>query len=598
MADAPQIAACILAGFDRHYALFRQITASAQQRFERADWTAAQRASRERIEHYDQRVAETVAALRSELSQASLDEPFWKQVKIAYVGLLHEHCQPELAESFYNSVFCRLFHRRYYNNRNIFVRPAVSTEHMDLERPAHRCRYPGRDGFRRVVSELLTGFGFALPFEDLRRDLSNVLRTVREHFHAPDSRRQNLQLQVLNAPFFRNKGAYLVGKLINGPHETPYPEFELSDEPWYRVGPNDLFPEEWLTFLFPDPETRRMFLNEHGDLMEPEFWIQQQARIRTGRVEDVFPYPSAYRFPRQRRQRLRLDPAAPQNRRRPSAPLSSIRDGAVPSLVDGPTSAARSASLQLARRKGVAGTRSILRIRRYRFGPQELCDARTRDPSASPSSRRGVVHGDRHTLADRDRDDHKRSHDQRLRVDGLMQQPGRGGDGDKRLEQLGLPDPGDAAKGQARVTEEEADQLADQRQIEEHQPDLGRDRRRSTQVQRRRPLSGPDRRPNGGRHQHQGQAEHQRPADHLPAAQRLRQLAAHGIADRGHDQGPEQRQIAGVNLTQPLRGRVANHQRRPQQGHQPKPGRWSFVGDDATRQRRSQWQNPQRHAAV
>jgi isocitrate dehydrogenase kinase/phosphatase len=87
--------------------------------------------------------------------------------------------------------------------------------------------------------------------------------------------------------------------------EAPYPEFELSDEPWYSVGPNDLFPEEWLTFLFPDPEPRRMFCDEHADLMEPEFWIEQQARIRTGRVEDIFPYPTSRRLPQRRATRRR-----------------------------------------------------------------------------------------------------------------------------------------------------------------------------------------------------------------------------------------------------------------------------------------------------
>ena len=44
-------------------------------------------------------------------------------MKLRYIGLLYEHKQPELAETFYNSVFTWLFHRRYYNNDNIFVRP-------------------------------------------------------------------------------------------------------------------------------------------------------------------------------------------------------------------------------------------------------------------------------------------------------------------------------------------------------------------------------------------------------------------------------------------------------------------------------------------
>jgi isocitrate dehydrogenase kinase/phosphatase len=33
--------------------------------------------------------------------------------------------------------------------------------------------------------------------------------------------RANFQIQVLSSLFFRNKGAYLVGKIINGFTETP-----------------------------------------------------------------------------------------------------------------------------------------------------------------------------------------------------------------------------------------------------------------------------------------------------------------------------------------------------------------------------------------
>ena len=220
----------ILAGFDRHYALFRSVTAGARNRFERADWQAVQEAARERIQFYDRRVDETVAVLKADFSVDTCAEVLWQQVKLEYVGLLHGHRQPELAETFYNSVSCRLFHRRYFNNRNIFVRPAVSTDHIDLDSPAHRCFSPARDGFRRVLRDLLTGFSFSLPFEDLRRDLRNLLRFIRGQAQSSSAPRQNLQLQVLNTPFFRNKGAYLVGKLINGAEEVPFGVAILNNE--------------------------------------------------------------------------------------------------------------------------------------------------------------------------------------------------------------------------------------------------------------------------------------------------------------------------------------------------------------------------------
>jgi isocitrate dehydrogenase kinase/phosphatase len=55
----------------------------------------------------------------------------WQQVKLHYIGLLVDHHQPELAETFFNSVTTKILHRSYFQNDFIFVRPAVSTEYIE-----------------------------------------------------------------------------------------------------------------------------------------------------------------------------------------------------------------------------------------------------------------------------------------------------------------------------------------------------------------------------------------------------------------------------------------------------------------------------------
>ena len=69
-----------------------------------------------------------------------------------------------------------------------------------------------------------------------------------------------------------------------------YPEDEMSSEPWYSVGPNDVFPEEFPTFLFADIKHRKLFNQLHGDLYKAEYWQGLQEQIREGKVIDVFPY--------------------------------------------------------------------------------------------------------------------------------------------------------------------------------------------------------------------------------------------------------------------------------------------------------------------
>jgi isocitrate dehydrogenase kinase/phosphatase len=74
------------------------------------------------------------------------------------------------------------------------------------------------------------------------------------------------------------------------------PEDELAAEPWYAVAPNDVFPEEFGHFLLGNPQVRATFKAHHGELLDAAFWRDRQARIRSGELEDVFPYPSSLRF--------------------------------------------------------------------------------------------------------------------------------------------------------------------------------------------------------------------------------------------------------------------------------------------------------------
>ncbi len=65
---------------------------------------------------------------------------------------------------------------------------------------------------------------------------------------------------------------------------------ELAAEPWFCVGPRDIFPEELPRFLGLDGTLRSVFLLHHADLFDVRFWRQIQARLQAGEVLDIFPY--------------------------------------------------------------------------------------------------------------------------------------------------------------------------------------------------------------------------------------------------------------------------------------------------------------------
>ncbi|MFT3838631.1 MAG: bifunctional isocitrate dehydrogenase kinase/phosphatase [Myxococcaceae bacterium] len=219
--DYQAIARAILDGFDKHYRLFRAISSEAKGRFERGDWAAAHRARIERIDMYDQRVREGVAVL-AERHPEAMSDANWPGIKSAYIGLLVNHQQPELAETFFNSVACRLLSRTYYNNRHIFWRPAISTEHIESLQRTYRSYYPAQDGLRATVRAILLDLQLALDFEDLDRDVAAVIHAMSKFLPRPLEVHPNVQVQTLSSLFYRNQAAYLVGRIINGNERTPF----------------------------------------------------------------------------------------------------------------------------------------------------------------------------------------------------------------------------------------------------------------------------------------------------------------------------------------------------------------------------------------
>ena len=254
--DAPQaydIAKAMMDGFNRHYRLFRTESARAKHRFETADWHGQQRAQRERIEFYDLRVKECTMRLEKEFKAGAQPMEVWQQVKLHYIGLLVDHHQPELAETFFNSVTTKILHRSYFQNDFIFVRPAISTEYIEPEDPArgatYRAYYPRRDTILDELRRMVRDFGLRVDFEDFERDtlsVYEVLMGLFDHEHL----RANFQIQVLSSLFFRNKGAYLVGKIINGFTETPFALPILHDDKGFLYIDAALFGEDDLLMLF------------------------------------------------------------------------------------------------------------------------------------------------------------------------------------------------------------------------------------------------------------------------------------------------------------------------------------------------------------
>ncbi|MBU3724744.1 MAG: bifunctional isocitrate dehydrogenase kinase/phosphatase [Burkholderiaceae bacterium] len=212
----------LLSGFDRHYARFRYNAQQAKHCFESGDYHGIRELARERIAFYDMRVLEAHDQMRDQFSDALASGTFWQEVKKAFTALISDHKQPELAETFFNSVTTKLLQREYFRNDLLFVRPQISTEYLDSDPASYRVYYPRTRGLKQTLLDIAVDLGLACPWADISRDLRHVRRAICERLERPWHSQADLQIHVLRSMFFRNKGAYLIGRIVNDGDPVPF----------------------------------------------------------------------------------------------------------------------------------------------------------------------------------------------------------------------------------------------------------------------------------------------------------------------------------------------------------------------------------------
>jgi len=223
------IARTILEGFNHHIDLFSEITQSAKHRFEQCQWADVQEAAKKRTDFYELRVSETLKTLNQNYELTTLDDALWFNVKMAYMGILTSHKQPELAETFYNSVFCNLFSQKYYHNDYIFVESTANRLDGSPTPIIYTRYHPAEKGVFQTIKDMITSPDFNVPYVDIENDVNQLIQVFRRNAKKTMFQLETMQFDILNFVFYRNKGAYIIGRVISPAGVTPFIFSILND---------------------------------------------------------------------------------------------------------------------------------------------------------------------------------------------------------------------------------------------------------------------------------------------------------------------------------------------------------------------------------
>jgi isocitrate dehydrogenase kinase/phosphatase len=268
-----RFARAILNGFESYFADFQNITLAAKSRFEIADWHGMQAASRQRIDLYKGKVNNVNEYVELIAGDQLHDFEFWREARGIYEGLIEGHNNFEIAETFFNSIYCAVFKHRQIRNEFAFV----FSPHGDMP-PADVSRvyriYRMQDSISALLHALLEDYAFTIPYEDLGRDVASLVEVI-DNYLAPrfDITGYDVEFQVLEHHFYRNKGAYIVGRIVAGGETMPFVLPILHNEDGSVYVDTVLFGSDKVSVLF--SFTRSYFLVDASVPAQYVLFLQQ-----------------------------------------------------------------------------------------------------------------------------------------------------------------------------------------------------------------------------------------------------------------------------------------------------------------------------------
>ncbi len=214
------VAILILKIFESYLAEFLIITKRAKIRFEERDWRGARRDASERLSLYEKVLSQASIQIEGLLGERAKNRQMWKSIKPIYAGLIAGRSNEDIAETFFNSVTRKLLQTVGLDREVEFfylqARPLAS----DHGSPIFK-RYKQELRTKELIGRILRDHAFNAAYEGLDRDLDLVASEVDLHLWPLMRDGKDYSIEIVTPSFYRNKVAYIVGRIILGSRIIP-----------------------------------------------------------------------------------------------------------------------------------------------------------------------------------------------------------------------------------------------------------------------------------------------------------------------------------------------------------------------------------------
>jgi isocitrate dehydrogenase kinase/phosphatase len=206
--------------FDGYLAEFRQITQRARTRFERKEWKEIQSDARERLDFYEQVLAQAEYRLMPLLTDRLRDRELWIKVKQEFPQLFVSRHDFDLAETFFSSVTRKIFSTVGVDREVEYFHLEDKRQHLPEETPVFE-RYLRESDTASLIRGILADRPCGVSFENLDRDAELVAQEIDLYLWPLVGYRDYDAIEVIRPLFYRNKVAYIVGRIVADSRYVP-----------------------------------------------------------------------------------------------------------------------------------------------------------------------------------------------------------------------------------------------------------------------------------------------------------------------------------------------------------------------------------------
>ncbi len=202
----------IFGGFESYFKTFKELTISAPQYFKKRDWTGMQLNHRKRLRLYKDQVRSTREKLSDFLGEAVVDFDFWHESKSKYSEVISNRKDKELAETYFNSVIRKTYPGLAINDSLMFVHEGYNACEIYASENLFNS-YSAEWDIETIIEKILDDFEFGVPYLNKDEDVRFLVKSIKDVILTRYKATEDTTTHVLKSVFYRNKAAYLIGRI-------------------------------------------------------------------------------------------------------------------------------------------------------------------------------------------------------------------------------------------------------------------------------------------------------------------------------------------------------------------------------------------------